>query len=358
MISFRREDGPPREHHLDLLGLEERAVAGLQPFDHEVLDDEDAGRELRRQPADVQRPVHVVRAFALRAGAQVRTQIDREERHERAGDDRDDAAPAAGAPARRQRGRPDAAAGAAAPARPESRRASVWLFRQTAACRYSITISTRPASTDVPGVTATSLTRPAFGERSSFSIFIASTTTTPCRAATASPGATSTRTTRPGIGATTACSPCASAPPWAPARRVRRALTVAADGAAVDPHEQLPRPAVAGRRDLNLAADARIAVEQQRQSEARRRGPRPRRAACRRRSRGTGPSAVRSTDTVRLRSLISISNVIRAAPRAARPASTAPASSAVPRRTRAGAQVGIDRRPPSPPALPRRRSGR
>ena len=46
-------------------------------------------------------------------------------------------------------------------------------------CVYSITTSTRPASTDVPGVTLTSLTVPAFGERSSFSIFIASTTTTP-----------------------------------------------------------------------------------------------------------------------------------------------------------------------------------
>ena len=42
--------------------------------------------------------------------------------------------------------------------------------------------STRPASTDVPAATATSLTRPAFGERSSFSIFIASTTTTGWRA--------------------------------------------------------------------------------------------------------------------------------------------------------------------------------
>ncbi len=40
----------------------------------------------------------------------------------------------------------------------------------------------RPASTDIPAVTLTSFTRPARGALSSFSIFIASTTTTPWRA--------------------------------------------------------------------------------------------------------------------------------------------------------------------------------
>ena len=48
---------------------------------------------------------------------------------------------------------------------------------------YSTTASTAPASTDCPSVTATDTTRPAWAARSSFSIFIASTTTSPCRAA-------------------------------------------------------------------------------------------------------------------------------------------------------------------------------
>ena len=46
---------------------------------------------------------------------------------------------------------------------------------------YSTTIKTAPASTDSPSATRTSDTVPAFCDRSSFSIFIASTTTSPCR---------------------------------------------------------------------------------------------------------------------------------------------------------------------------------
>ena len=49
---------------------------------------------------------------------------------------------------------------------------------------HSITTSARPASTEAPTVTATSLTRPVFGERNSFSIFMASTTMTGWRAST------------------------------------------------------------------------------------------------------------------------------------------------------------------------------
>ena len=57
---------------------------------------------------------------------------------------------------------------------------------------------------------------PAFGDFSSFCIFIASITTTPCCSATSSPTATSTRTTRPGIGAFTARGPAAPAARPAP----------------------------------------------------------------------------------------------------------------------------------------------
>ena len=88
--------------------------------------------------------------------------------------DRDqDAEQRAGQGARRRR----AAAAAHGRRRGLSRRLLRWrrLIR-----RHTLIRSRRaraPASTDAPGATATSLTRPALGERSSFSIFIASTTT-------------------------------------------------------------------------------------------------------------------------------------------------------------------------------------
>ena len=50
---------------------------------------------------------------------------------------------------------------------------------------------------------------PAAGARSSFSIFIASITTSPWPACTTSPTATATRTTSPGIGATSGAGPVA-----------------------------------------------------------------------------------------------------------------------------------------------------
>ncbi len=49
---------------------------------------------------------------------------------------------------------------------------------------YSITTSTAPASTESPAVAVTCLIRPALGDRSSFSIFIASTTTSGWRTST------------------------------------------------------------------------------------------------------------------------------------------------------------------------------
>ena len=58
---------------------------------------------------------------------------------------------------------------------------------------------TSPFSTVWPAVTLTSITLPALGDLISFSIFIASTISTPCSASTSSPGFTSTLTTRPGI---------------------------------------------------------------------------------------------------------------------------------------------------------------
>jgi len=68
-----------------------------------------------------------------------------------------------------------------------------------------------PLLDPVPGVTFTDLTVASAAARSSFSIFIASITSTPWPAMTVSPGATATRTTSPGIGATTGAGPAGGA---------------------------------------------------------------------------------------------------------------------------------------------------
>src|SRR5215469_559439 len=77
---------------------------------------------------------------------------------------------------------------------------------------YSTTTSTSPAPTVPSTTTATRATRPVLGDFSSFCIFIASITTTPCCSTTSSPTLTRTRTTRPGIGAFTARGPAAASP--------------------------------------------------------------------------------------------------------------------------------------------------
>src|SRR4029078_9475641 len=71
--------------------------------------------------------------------------------------------------------------------------------------------SSAPFSTAVPGATATRFTVPVVIARSSFSIFIASITPSPCPGCTASPTVTLTRTISPGIGATSGAGPVAAA---------------------------------------------------------------------------------------------------------------------------------------------------
>ena len=80
----------------------------------------------------------------------------------------------------------------------------------------SITASTSPAFTVCPSETLISAILPAFGDCTSFCIFIASTTSTPWRAATSSPALSSTRTTLPGIGAESLTCPL---PPRRPSAR-------------------------------------------------------------------------------------------------------------------------------------------
>src|SRR6267378_2374954 len=73
---------------------------------------------------------------------------------------------------------------------------------QPEGCAERVT-SGAPFSTRSPALTWTCCTTPRRGARSSFSIFIASTTTRPAPASTSWPAVTSTRTTSPGIGALT-----------------------------------------------------------------------------------------------------------------------------------------------------------
>ena len=84
------EDSPPRDLNGDLLRRQEGSVLRCKTFDHEILDHEHAGSELCREPADVHRPLDELRAFTLRPAAQLRTQIDGEQRDEPCGHDRCD----------------------------------------------------------------------------------------------------------------------------------------------------------------------------------------------------------------------------------------------------------------------------
>ena len=75
-----------------------------------------------------------------------------------------------------------------------------------------------------PGAQCTAATVPAAGARSSFSIFIASSTTSPSPAFTSWPASTSTCSTSPGIGAWTSRS-AASAPASSPKRSSSSAVS-------------------------------------------------------------------------------------------------------------------------------------
>src|SRR5205823_4794287 len=83
---------------------------------------------------------------------------------------------------------------------------------------HVIRTSTSPGFTACPASTRTSVTVPGPDALNSFSIFIASITSSGVPAATVSPTATATCVTRPGIGAFTICSPWDAA---APTRRRR-----------------------------------------------------------------------------------------------------------------------------------------
>ena len=72
---------------------------------------------------------------------------------------------------------------------------------------HRMTTSGSPSSTVWPTAAATRSTVPARGDRSSFSIFIASTARSRWPATTVSPASTATDTTRPGMMARTSVGP-------------------------------------------------------------------------------------------------------------------------------------------------------
>ena len=76
------EDRPPRHLHRDALRFEERTILRRQALDHKILDEELARRQLRRQAADVNGPLHVLGAFPFGTLAQVWAEIHREHRHQ------------------------------------------------------------------------------------------------------------------------------------------------------------------------------------------------------------------------------------------------------------------------------------
>src|SRR6185295_18049685 len=183
------EQRRPRHRHVDVLGGEERTRFRRHALDDEVVHREAAAPQVHAKLADVHRPLDGVGPGGLRALAQRRPEVDRN-----TGDERDGNR----AGKRRHDGAHDA---------PGPLRQRMVVEGEESAVIHSRITSMAPASTDVPSTARTSTTVPAAFARSSFSIFIASTTTSPWRGSTRSPGCTRTFTIFPGIGAFTCCGP-------------------------------------------------------------------------------------------------------------------------------------------------------
>jgi len=134
---------------------------------------------------------------------------------------------------------------------------------------YSSATNKVPFSTAAPGATSTLFTLPGAVARSSFSIFIASITTTPCPASTISPTCTLTRTMRPGIGARTGAGPVGGALAAVVSRiaRVRSSRASVSNRYPSTHNVYLPRPSlfcatIHVRADLHHADGASLDVRQ------------------------------------------------------------------------------------------------
>ena len=159
------EQGAPRERHLHTFRHQPRIVLGGAALDAQVVDDEPAAADVETQAADMNGPVDEGRAHGFGAPTYERTKVDGDQRDQQNGSDHSHHEPRR--PEVRQR-------------RDEisQDRVSHW-WRGRVDHDYSTTASTAPASTDWPSATAIDITRPSFEARSSFSIFIASTTMSP-----------------------------------------------------------------------------------------------------------------------------------------------------------------------------------
>ena len=169
-ISSRPEDRPPTATFTVIVSFMNGRSVGARPSIHEILDEKLAGRELGRTGGRCDRPLHVLGTLAFgelaEGGTQSRPIEDR---------DKTAARTATNTASRRSSSRParHLREGTAA-SRP---RASV-PAPEDLPTRYSITTSTRPASTRVPE-SPTRLDPARLGALSSFSIFIARRRTRP-----------------------------------------------------------------------------------------------------------------------------------------------------------------------------------
>src|SRR5262249_47610824 len=148
---------------LDPLGGQERTRLRREPVDLQVFDDEVATPKMDAKLPDVHRVLEEIGSGGFGALAEGGTEVNRN-----GGDERD------GEGARK--GRHDGANDAPRPLRQRMMKNPEEILE-----RHSTTISMAPASTDDPSIARTSVTVPAARDRSSFSIFMASTTTSPWR---------------------------------------------------------------------------------------------------------------------------------------------------------------------------------
>src|SRR5262245_128305 len=185
-----REVGPPAENtrpveaQFETSCGEERPIGRGEPVYREVLSDYRAAQHVNRQPADVDGGLDWTGGLPLGEEPEGWPEIDRQRRDDRGRQNRD-----------RQLDRASAEHDG-----PLRARSGEYLH-------HWMTTSSAPASTEAPSTARNSPTTPSRLALSSFSIFIASTTTTVCRARTASPILTPTRTILPGMGATIRCGP-------------------------------------------------------------------------------------------------------------------------------------------------------
>ena len=182
--------------------------------------------------------------------------------------------------------------------------------------RYSTTTSRRPASTEAPAWTSTCLTVPALGDRSSFSIFMASTTTSGLSGLDLVPGVHEHAQHLAGHGRRHPRAPVAAPPPAGPRRARPFSATVTARPATETSSSPAARPAPVS--DLVAGAPLVLDEDERQGAAVERDGVHHVRAAVdldaeHGGARARTPRSTRSTRTCRGRPSISIVSCIGSA---------------------------------------------